>query len=143
MLTDVRFTTISAEGLTVSANSTCGLTASGEAWCWGDNHFGKLGTRSTESSPVPVQVQSSVAFDSIWTGYWHVCARATAGELWCWGEQETDPGAFGGQFYGPSKLGGINGPPRAVPWVRRALDEDEQARLWDRSEQLTGVAYDL
>jgi hypothetical protein len=72
-----------------------GFTASGEAWCWGDNHFGKLGNGSTESSAVPVQVQSGVAFDSIWTGYWHVCARATTGELWCWGEQESDPGAFG------------------------------------------------
>jgi alpha-tubulin suppressor-like RCC1 family protein len=101
VLTDVRFTTISAEGLTVSANSTCGLTASGEAWCWGDNHFGKLGNGSTESSAVPVRVQSGVAFDSIWTGYWHVCARATTGELWCWGEQESDPGAFGA---GPAGL---------------------------------------
>jgi NAD(P)-dependent dehydrogenase (short-subunit alcohol dehydrogenase family) len=53
----------------------------------------------------------------------------------------TDPGAFGGQFYGPAKLGGVNGPPRALPWVRRALDEEAQERLWRRSEDLTGVRF--
>ena len=55
----------------------------------------------------------------------------------------TDPGAYGGQFYGPSKLGGTSGPPRAIPWVRRALDEGDQARLWQLSEKLTGVVYDI
>lgn len=55
----------------------------------------------------------------------------------------TDPGAYGGQFYGPSKLGGTSGPPRAIPWVRRALDEGDQARLWQLSEKLTGVVYDV
>ncbi|MDD9370908.1 MAG: oxidoreductase [Acidimicrobiales bacterium] len=55
----------------------------------------------------------------------------------------TDPGAYGGQFYGPSKLGGTSGPPRAIPWVRRALDEGDQARLWQLSEKLTGVTYDI
>jgi hypothetical protein len=55
----------------------------------------------------------------------------------------TDPGAYGGQFYGPSKLGGTSGPPRAIPWVRRALDEGDQARLWQHSEKLTGVVYDV
>lgn len=55
----------------------------------------------------------------------------------------TDPGAYGGQFYGPSKLGGTSGPPRSIPWARRALDEGDQARLWQISERLTGVVYDI
>jgi NAD(P)-dependent dehydrogenase (short-subunit alcohol dehydrogenase family) len=55
----------------------------------------------------------------------------------------SDRGAFGGQFYGPSRLGGTSGPPRAIAWTRRALDEEDQARLWRLSEELTGVVYDV
>jgi NAD(P)-dependent dehydrogenase (short-subunit alcohol dehydrogenase family) len=55
----------------------------------------------------------------------------------------TDPGAYGGQFYGPSKLAGTSGPPLALPWSRRALAEDDQARLWRLSEELSGVVYDI
>lgn len=92
--TALRFTQISAEGIGFSS-STCGLTGAGEAWCWGDNRFGKLGNGTTESSAVPVRVQSDVPFTSVHTGYFHSCAVAVGGELWCWGEQETDTGAFG------------------------------------------------
>ena len=55
----------------------------------------------------------------------------------------TDPGAYGGQFYGPSRLAGTSGPPRTIPWARRALAENDQARLWQLSEELTGVVYDI
>jgi alpha-tubulin suppressor-like RCC1 family protein len=97
--TTLRFTQISAEGIGF-ANSTCGLTASGEAWCWGDNTFGKLGDGSTDNSPIPVRVQADVAFGSIHTGYFHSCGFGVTGELWCWGEQEADPGAFGARPVG-------------------------------------------
>jgi alpha-tubulin suppressor-like RCC1 family protein len=38
---------------------TCGLTISGQAYCWGDNSFGEHGdgTTSPTPSPIPVQVQ--------------------------------------------------------------------------------------
>lgn len=51
----------------------------------------------------------------------------------------TDPGAYGGQFYGPSGPGGIAGPPIVTPPARRSLDEAAQARLWDLSVAATGV----
>src|SRR3546814_10400946 len=55
----------------------------------------------------------------------------------------TDPGAFGGQFYGPGGPGGITGSPVCASPARRALDEAAQARLWDLSVELTGVDYPL
>jgi alpha-tubulin suppressor-like RCC1 family protein len=35
---------------------TCGVTASGAAYCWGSNVFGQLGNGSIADSPVPVAV---------------------------------------------------------------------------------------
>ena len=55
----------------------------------------------------------------------------------------TDPGAYGGQFYGPSGFAGLAGPPIATSPARRATREADQARLWDISTELTGVKYPL
>ncbi|MGH9043195.1 MAG: oxidoreductase [Acidimicrobiia bacterium] len=53
----------------------------------------------------------------------------------------TDPHARSGQFYGPQWM--IGGYPRLEtpgPQARRA---DDALRLWERSEELTGVSFDL
>ncbi|MGZ8398936.1 MAG: hypothetical protein ACXWWN_07860 [Gemmatimonadales bacterium] len=99
--TELRFTQISAEGNNNWSNSTCGLTAVGEAWCWGYNGLAKLGDGTTNNSAVPVRVVSDVPFGSIHTGFFHSCATAAAGgELWCWGQQESDIGPFGVRLAG-------------------------------------------
>jgi protochlorophyllide reductase len=51
----------------------------------------------------------------------------------------TDPGARGGQFYGPQWL--IGGYPRVETPSRRARQADDARRLWDRSEELTGITF--
>jgi NAD(P)-dependent dehydrogenase (short-subunit alcohol dehydrogenase family) len=53
----------------------------------------------------------------------------------------TDPGAKGGEYYGPSKLFEMRGPPVRVQPSPRANDAALAARLWEVSETLTGVAY--
>jgi NAD(P)-dependent dehydrogenase (short-subunit alcohol dehydrogenase family) len=53
----------------------------------------------------------------------------------------TDPKAVGGQTYGPSGLFGMRGHPAVVRSSRRSHDEDLARRLWDVSEELTGVRY--
>ena len=55
----------------------------------------------------------------------------------------TDPSAHGGQFYGPAHRFQTHGAPVPVPPSRRALDEDDQRRLWELSERLTGVEFPL
>jgi NAD(P)-dependent dehydrogenase (short-subunit alcohol dehydrogenase family) len=55
----------------------------------------------------------------------------------------TDPEAYGGQFFGPGGRGGIAGPPVPTRPGRRALVEQDQARLWRVSEELTGVTFPL
>jgi NAD(P)-dependent dehydrogenase (short-subunit alcohol dehydrogenase family) len=53
----------------------------------------------------------------------------------------TDPGAQGGQYYGPNGIGEIKGDPKVVASNAKSHNEDMQRRLWTVSEQLTGVTY--
>ncbi|ADG77487.1 Short-chain dehydrogenase/reductase SDR OS=Tsukamurella paurometabola (strain ATCC 8368 / DSM/ CCUG 35730 / CIP 100753 / JCM 10117 / KCTC 9821 / NBRC 16120/ NCIMB 702349 / NCTC 13040) OX=521096 GN=Tpau_0852 PE=3 SV=1 [Tsukamurella paurometabola] len=53
----------------------------------------------------------------------------------------TDPGALGGQYYGPDGLGERRGAPRVVTSSQQSYDLDLQHRLWAVSEQLTGIAF--
>ncbi|MFT4201302.1 oxidoreductase [Gordonia sp. (in: high G+C Gram-positive bacteria)] len=49
------------------------------------------------------------------------------------------PKATNGGFYGPTKLGGMQGPPGPSPYRKIADDEKVRTRLWTVSQQLTGV----
>jgi NAD(P)-dependent dehydrogenase (short-subunit alcohol dehydrogenase family) len=53
----------------------------------------------------------------------------------------TDPDAEGGQYYGPDGLGEQRGHPKLVSSSGQSHDEDLQHRLWEVSEELTGVKY--
>ncbi|OHT92249.1 SDR family NAD(P)-dependent oxidoreductase [Mycobacterium syngnathidarum] len=53
----------------------------------------------------------------------------------------TDPGALGGQYYGPDGLGEQKGHPKVVTSNERSYDIELQRRLWAVSEELTGVTY--
>ena len=65
-----------------------GVTATGEAWCWGRNDMGQLGDGSHESRARPVRVAATVPFTSVATGAHHSCALAADGRAWCWGNNE-------------------------------------------------------
>jgi NAD(P)-dependent dehydrogenase (short-subunit alcohol dehydrogenase family) len=53
----------------------------------------------------------------------------------------TDPGAQGGEYYGPAGFGEFTGPARRVESSARSRDGEAGRRLWDESERLTGVTY--
>ncbi|MGH8972642.1 MAG: oxidoreductase [Acidimicrobiia bacterium] len=53
----------------------------------------------------------------------------------------TDPGATGGQFYGPRWL--VSGLPRVETPSRGARRAEDARGLWARSEELTGVSLEL
>jgi NAD(P)-dependent dehydrogenase (short-subunit alcohol dehydrogenase family) len=53
----------------------------------------------------------------------------------------TDPAAQGGQYYGPDGIGEQRGHPKVVPSSKQSHDEAQQRRLWEVSEELTGVTY--
>jgi hypothetical protein len=53
----------------------------------------------------------------------------------------TAPDVEGGGFYGPDGFQQMRGSPKRVHPVRRAEDEETARRLWEVSEELTGVTY--
>lgn len=55
----------------------------------------------------------------------------------------TMPDVVPGDYFGPSGPGEIRGAPTRVGMSARARDAVVGQRLWDVSEELTGVAYDL
>ncbi len=65
----------------------CGLTASGEAYCWGFNRWGQLGDGTTTDKSTPVAVAGGLQFASLWAGGRRTCGVTTSGTAYCWGEK--------------------------------------------------------
>ena len=55
----------------------------------------------------------------------------------------TGPGVRGGEYYGPGGWNEWTGYPVRVQSIPRSHDADAARRLWEVSEQLTGVTYHL
>lgn len=73
----VQFTSVSAD-----AYRTCGLSSTGEAWCWGG---AVLGDGTGASSLTAVGVAGGLTFASVSNGV-NACALATSGAAYCWGQ---------------------------------------------------------
>jgi alpha-tubulin suppressor-like RCC1 family protein len=71
--------------LEVGEEHSCGLTATGEAWCWGENSDGESGDGSGIDRFAPVAVAGSHRFVELSLGSFHSCGRTATGDLWCWG----------------------------------------------------------
>jgi alpha-tubulin suppressor-like RCC1 family protein len=73
---------LSFSTLVAGWNHTCGLTSSGNAFCWGLNSQGQLGDGSTLDRLVPTLVRGSVR--SLVAGSAHTCGTSN-GTVLCWG----------------------------------------------------------
>ena len=73
--------------ITASPNdwTTCGITTSRQAYCWGNNQGGQGGTGDSASSVAPRPVSGGLLFRSITTSGYHTCGVATDGTGYCWG----------------------------------------------------------
>lgn len=81
VLGDQQWTSVSAGGW-----STCGTTATGTAYCWGDNAFGQLGDGTIANRNRPVVVTGGIALAQVSTTWGRACGVTPTGQVWCWGE---------------------------------------------------------
>ena len=91
---------LSFRSVSTGGEHTCGITDAGQAFCWGANEHGELGTtaqlqtcdvligaiRTIPCSPSPVAVAGGRTFSGITTSTDHTCAVTTTGQGFCWGE---------------------------------------------------------
>lgn len=79
---------LSFKSISVEALHACALTFAGEAYCWGDNYNGALGTSGVPryNSLAPIKVTGSNIFEAISAGYQQsTCALDIGGNAYCWG----------------------------------------------------------
>jgi len=84
----IKYRSLSAGGV-----HTCGVATSGEAYCWGDNLEGRLGTggssftrRSWNTKPSPPK--GDLRLTMISAGDYHSCGVTTDGAVYCWGSNK-------------------------------------------------------
>ena len=73
---------LSFVSVSASSISTCGVTTTDDAYCWGFGGFGNLGDGTGSSSLTPVLVSGGLSFTSL-DG---TCGVTSAGDAYCWGE---------------------------------------------------------
>ncbi len=66
-------------------NYTCGVTVSGDGYCWGLGTSGQLGNGGFLSSPTPVKVSGGLVFTDVQAGNGVACGLTTSGGIYCWG----------------------------------------------------------
>jgi alpha-tubulin suppressor-like RCC1 family protein len=90
----MKFRSLDAKG-----RHTCGLTANGVAYCWGENKSGQLGNGTLVSAASPVPVSGNLKFSSLSAGFTHTCGIDTMDAAYCWG----------GNWHGQLGIGTLDG----------------------------------
>lgn len=97
--TTLTFTMLRATRANDVFSHTCGITSSGDVYCWGYNAFGQLGPANTQDecinsntgaaagtcSYTPVKVAGVSNVKALDVGDGHTCALTATSQLLCWG----------------------------------------------------------
>jgi NAD(P)-dependent dehydrogenase (short-subunit alcohol dehydrogenase family) len=103
------------------------------------SHPGYATTNLQHAGPTMTGNKAAGAFMSVGNA---LLGQSAAAGAWPSLYAATAPGVEGGRCYGPGGPGQSRGAPRRVRTMRRAEDPELARRLWELSEERTGVAYD-
>lgn len=86
----VEYNSIHIETISGGESHTCATASDGQAYCWGRNQHGQLGTGDTNQTTVPVAVDTSgvlngLTIKQISASTYHTCAIASDDQAYCWG----------------------------------------------------------
>ncbi len=74
--------------ISVGFDHVCGLTAQGEAYCWGRNDRAQVGDGSRTNRNTPTRVTGDVSFEFVSAGRHRTCGLTAQGEAYCWGSNQ-------------------------------------------------------
>ncbi len=90
----------------------CAIGKQGDAWCWGEGAWGKLGTGNFKAQLVPTEVEGLGKATAIATGEEHSCALVNT-QVWCWGSNMSGQLGIGSKLVKfklkPTKVGALFG----------------------------------
>lgn len=93
--TTVPFVTIDVGGMGYSSGGLysyperlCGVSISGDAYCWGENRDGAVGNGTLESRSEPTLVVGGHKWIDITTGMYFSCGITVRAEAYCWGRNQ-------------------------------------------------------
>lgn len=91
----------------------CGLTAAGDARCWGSNVNYQLGASGgPDVRSEPVEAGGGATYASLTLGQAHTCGLTEEGEAYCWGDH------WGGRLGGDQRSGPVATPVQVSPSLR-------------------------
>jgi len=124
----------------IGAAHTCGLTITGNVWCWGSTSYGLMGydaTYSSQSHPDPIGIGnlSIGPIKDIALGAYHTCLLADTGDVFCMGDGQSGQvgnGSYTGINPTPSKVAGVDHAVsiNATTSHTCALLEDGSTKCW-------------
>jgi alpha-tubulin suppressor-like RCC1 family protein len=89
---------LSFQSVSAGAHHTCAITTGRDAYCWGANDQGQLGTPNGGGATAVLE-PTTLGWTQISAGFSHTCGVRTDGALFCWGSN--DRGQLGdGSFVG-------------------------------------------
>ena len=71
--------------LSTGRNHTCSIDNGGGLYCWGWNLEGQIGNNSKVDVHTPLNIQSTMNWDSVSSGNAHTCGITSENDLYCWG----------------------------------------------------------
>jgi len=98
--------------LSAGSFHTCGVTAAGAGYCWGNNADGQLGNGTTTRALTPAPIAGGFAFAAVSAfGRYHSCGLSADGIAYCWGYNAVGALGDGTTFgaYGPVRVAGQAG----------------------------------